>query len=99
MLTLPLGITLFTCIVEMPLLLFHVSVAAFVASQYLSQNKKFVTGFYAIFIIQCFVDVGSVVMVRSPNRGRSQLGPIKTILRRRCGTCAAKDEKPNSFLT
>lgn len=68
MLTLPLGITLYTCIVELPLLLFHVSVAAFVASQYLTRNKKFTSAFYAIYIVQCCIDVGSVLMVRLPVR-------------------------------
>ncbi|KAH7707877.1 hypothetical protein AAVH_24873 [Aphelenchoides avenae] len=37
------------------------SVAAFVASQYLLRKKSFVSGFYAIYIVQCFMDVGSVV--------------------------------------
>lgn len=66
MIALPLGIALYTCVVELPLLMFHVSVAAFVASQYLSRNKNFMSGFYAIYIVQSFMDVGNVVTVGFP---------------------------------
>lgn len=49
--------------IEVPLILFHLSVIIVIFMQIYRRNAMFRTGFFAIYLCQSFVDIGGYVFV------------------------------------
>lgn len=49
--------------VELPLLLFGMTVLTCIMTQMCGSNSKFTTGFFAIYVFQSFVDIGGYTFV------------------------------------
>lgn len=59
----PTIVLLLSFVVEGILLVFHVSVAACVASNVLKRNASFKGGFYNLFLVQSVADITAYLMV------------------------------------
>lgn len=51
--------------IELPLLLFHVSVTMCILRQISKKNSAFANGFYALYVTQSVADITALVLVRN----------------------------------